>query len=93
VSFIFHDLNQPPPMRNQHFLQKRVVQFLFFIMLILPAFAQEKKDSTIPVTPAKSFVTIHKGTFGGKPISYKASASEMHLKNDKDEVHRHLKAK
>ena len=73
-------------MRNQHFLQKRVVQFLFFIVLTFPAFAQEKKDSTIPVTPAKSFVTIHKGTFGGKPISYKASASEMHLKNDKDEA-------
>ena len=72
-------------MHNQHLLQKRVLQFLFFIMLTLPVLAQEKKDSTIPISPAKSFVTTHKGTFGGKPISYKATASEMHLKNDKDE--------
>jgi len=73
-------------MLNQHFLQKRVLQFLFFIMLIFPVFAQEKKDSTIPISPIKSFVTTHKGTFGGKLISYKATASEMHLKNDKDEA-------
>jgi len=74
-------------MSNQHFLQKRIaiVQSLFFLVLTFPVFAQEKKDSTIPISPAKSFVTIHKGTFGGKSISYKASAGEMHLKNDKDE--------
>jgi len=78
-------------MRNQHFLQKRIakqfiLQFLFFIVLTFPLFAQEKKDSTLPVLPAKSFVTTHKGTFGGKPISYKATASEIRLKNDKDEA-------
>jgi hypothetical protein len=75
ISLIFYNLNQPPPlMRNQHFLQKRIaiLQFLIFIVLTFPVFAQEKKDSTIPVSPAKSFVTTHKGTFGGKPISYKA---------------------
>ncbi|HEX3168536.1 MAG TPA: hypothetical protein VHQ93_19845, partial [Chitinophagaceae bacterium] len=68
-------------------MQKRIaiVQSLFFLVLTFPVFAQEKKDSTIPISPAKSFVTIHKGTFGGKSISYKASAGEMHLKNDKDE--------
>jgi len=69
-------------MHNQNFLQKRIaiLQFLFFIALTFPGFAKEKKDSTIPISPAKSFVTIHKGAFGGKSISYKASASEVHLK-------------
>jgi carboxypeptidase C (cathepsin A) len=78
-------------MNNQYFLQKRtathcILQFLFFVLLTFPVLAQGKKDSTLTVSPAKSFVTIHQGTFGGKAISYKATAREMYLKNDTGEA-------
>ena len=47
--------------------------------------AQEKKETTKPVPEAKSFVTNHQITNGGKIIRYKAVASEMYLKNDSEE--------
>lgn len=63
--------------------------FLLTLLLMLFAYmvpAQEKRDSLAkPVTPPKSFVTSHQGVFGGKAIRYKATAGEMHLKNEKGE--------
>ncbi len=70
---------------NQATISHRILQSLFFILLAFPVLAQEKKDSTKAIPPAQSFVTSHKGVFGGKPIAYKATAREIHLKNDKGE--------
>lgn len=60
----------------------------FIASLVLLGFslpAQEKKDSTKAVPPAKSFVSSHQGTFGGKAMRFKATAQETYLKNDHDE--------
>jgi len=43
--------------------------------------AQEKKEDIKPIPEAKSFVTNHQGSFGGKTIKYMATAKETHLKN------------
>ena len=56
------------------------------LMLSMPLFAQEKKDSTKAVPVPKSFVSSHQGTFGGKVIKYKATAKETQLKNEHDEA-------
>ena len=56
------------------------------LLLSFSLLAQEKKDSTKAVPPAKSFISNHQGSFGGKTIRYKASAKETHLKNDHDEA-------
>lgn len=46
-------------------------------------FAQEKKKvEKKPIPEAKSFVTTHQGTFGGKTIRYRATASETYLKDN-----------
>ena len=47
--------------------------------------AQEKKETKNTVPEAKSFVTNHQITNGGKIIRYKAVASETYLKNDSEE--------
>jgi carboxypeptidase C (cathepsin A) len=44
--------------------------------------AQEKIETTKTVPEAKSFVTNHQITNGGKIVRYKAIASETYLKND-----------
>jgi carboxypeptidase C (cathepsin A) len=59
---------------------------LFSALLIsaiaMSAHGQEKKQvAEKPIPPAKSFVTMHQGTFGNKSITYKATASETYLKN------------
>jgi len=59
---------------------------LLSLILSLPLFAQEKKDSTKAVPAPKSFVSSHQGTFGGKVIKYKATAKETQLKNEHDEA-------
>jgi carboxypeptidase C (cathepsin A) len=63
----------------------RLLPSIFLLLLALPIQAQEKKDSTKAIPPAQSFVTKHQGSFGGKTITYKATASEIHLKNDQGE--------
>ena len=57
------------------------------ILLLLPLFflkAQEKKEDSLSVPEAKSFVTKHEIINGGKTIRYMATASETYLKNEKD---------
>jgi carboxypeptidase C (cathepsin A) len=61
-------------MKNILFLL--VISFFSFTTL-----AQEKKEVVKPIPIAKSFITTHKGFFGGKSISYKATAKETYLKN------------
>lgn len=56
------------------------------IILCLPliSFAQQeekKKEESKPIPEPKEFITSHQGTFGGKPIKYKAIAGEIYLKN------------
>ncbi|MGB5663809.1 MAG: peptidase S10, partial [Eudoraea sp.] len=46
--------------------------------------AQEKKEDSLSVPEAKSFVTKHEIINGGKTIRYMATASETYLKNEKD---------
>jgi len=55
------------------------------IFLTIPALSQEKNDSIKTVHLPQSFVTSHTGVFGGKIIAFKATAREVHLKNDKGE--------
>ncbi len=48
--------------------------------------AQEKKEDTKSIPEAKSFVTNHQASFGGKSIKYKATAKETYLKNTDGEA-------
>jgi len=57
-----------------------------FLLCSISISAQEKKETTNPVPEAKSFVTNHQITNGGKIIRYKAVASETYLKNESDEL-------
>ena len=64
-------------------LKKRLV-----ILILLPLYfmhSQEKKEISLSVPEAKSFVTKHEIINGGKTISYMATASETYLNNEKDE--------
>lgn len=75
----------PQPFKYQNTTTRRLFHILIFVLLSYSAQAQEKKDSTKAIPPAQSFVTAHQGTFGGKSISFKATAKEIYLKNDKGE--------
>ncbi|MBP6448420.1 MAG: peptidase S10 [Saprospiraceae bacterium] len=55
------------------------------LLLTIPMSSQEKSDSIKVVQAPKSFITNHTGVFGSKTIMYKATAKEIHLKNDKGE--------
>lgn len=55
------------------------------LLFLVSVSAQEKKETTKPILEAKSFVTNHQITNGGKIIRYKAVASETYLKNDSEE--------
>jgi len=55
------------------------------LLFLISVSAQEKKETTKPIPEAKSFVTNHQITNGGKIIRYKAVASETYLKNDSEE--------
>lgn len=46
---------------------------------------QDKKEAPKPVPPPKEFITSHQGTFGGKPIKYKAIAGETYLRDKEGE--------
>jgi carboxypeptidase C (cathepsin A) len=63
----------------------RFLQCAFLISLTISGSSQEKKDSNKVIAPPQSFVSTHTGVFGGKTIVYKATAKEIHLKNDKGE--------
>lgn len=63
----------------------RFLQCAFLISLAISGSSQEKKDSNKVTAPPQSFVSTHTGVFGGKTIVYKATAKEVHLKNDKGE--------
>ena len=56
-----------------------------FVLFSITASSQEKKDTVNTVPEARSFVTNHQITNGGKLIRYKAVASETYLKNDSEE--------
>jgi carboxypeptidase C (cathepsin A) len=58
---------------------------LLFIFVAIPFFGQEKETVAKPIQPAKSFVSHHQTTNGGKQIKYTANASETYLKNASDE--------
>lgn len=64
---------------------KKTTLLLFFLFLANLVFGQEKKDSTKAILPSQSFVSNHAGFFGVKIIAYKATAKEIHLKNNKGE--------
>ena len=71
-----------------HFSLKFNNIFLLIAVLLLmtiPMSSQEKSDSIKVVQAPKSFITNHTGVFGSKTIMYKATAKEIHLKNDKGE--------
>ena len=54
---------------------------LFLTSLSLAQNQSEEKKLAKPVPDARAFVTNHQGTFGGKPIRYKATAKETYLKD------------
>ena len=59
---------------------KRITISLIIVLMLTLSFngqAQEKK----PIYMPKKFVTQHEGVFGGKKMSYTATASETFLKN------------
>ncbi len=67
--------------------QSKPIFLLLTVLLLMtiPMSSQEIKDSVKVVQAPKSFITNHTGVFGGKTIIYKATAKELHLKNDKGE--------
>ena len=67
--------------------QSKPIFLLLTVLLLMtiPMSSQEIKDSVKVVQAPKSFITNHTGVFGGKTIMYKATAKELHLKNDKGE--------
>ena len=57
------------------------------ILLLMPLFmlqAQEKKEDSLFIPEAKSFISKHEIINGGKTIRYIATASETYLKNEKN---------
>ena len=61
---------------------KKTNVIVLFLLLALALSAQDKKEETKPIPEAKSFVTKHEITSGGKIIKYDAIASETYLKNN-----------
>jgi len=62
---------------------KKILLLTICLTVTIATIAQEKKkEATKPVPKAQSFVTTHQGTFGGKTIRYKATASETYLKDN-----------
>ncbi len=57
-----------------------LIAFLF-VFTVFPVNGQEKDKTTNPLEPAKSFVSSHQTTNGGKQIKYTANASETYLKD------------
>jgi len=65
---------------------KKLIFITFCTVFCVVTTAQEKKEYLKPIPEAKSFVTTHQGSFGGKTIKYLATAKETHLKNDAGEA-------
>ena len=57
----------------------------FLLLFVVSIAAQETGEPARPVPEAKSFVTSHQITSGGKTIKYNAVASETYLKNESGE--------
>lgn len=55
---------------------------MLIFLLSLDLFAQEKKEIIKPIPEAKSFVTNHEITNGGKLIKFSSIASETYLRNE-----------
>jgi carboxypeptidase C (cathepsin A) len=55
----------------------------FLIVLLMPAAALAETTPRTAIPEPQSFVTQHRGTFGGERIDYTAEAFETHLKDDK----------
>jgi carboxypeptidase C (cathepsin A) len=67
-------------------LRSLTILVIFTLKSHLISFGQEEiKVESKPIPVAKSFTSVHQGTFGGKLIKYKAAASETYLMNNKGE--------
>ena len=64
-------------------MKKIVLVLVIVCHLSMAAQTKEEKSNPKPIPVPKSFVTNHKGVFGGKTISYKATAKETFLKSEK----------
>jgi len=58
---------------------------LLLVSTLIASAQEEKQEESKPIPIAKSFVTNHQGTFGGKLMKYKATAEEIYLNNSKGE--------
>lgn len=63
-------------------LRKLLLPLLLFPLILI---AQDKKEKTLPIGPAKKFASSHSITLQGKAISYEVIASETYLHNEKEE--------
>jgi carboxypeptidase C (cathepsin A) len=66
-----------------------VLTTIFISLTGFCAIAEEqeiKAKNELPVPELQVFSTEHSGTFAGKKLSYLAEVSNIHIKNDKDEV-------
>jgi len=75
-----------------HFITKMIkgIKKSILVIIVLQSFLitaqkKEKEKEIKPIPEAKSFITTHQISNGGKLIKYKASATEMYLKNNDDE--------
>jgi len=67
-------------------LNKLLKKSIFFTLFVtIPVLAQKDKEVIKPIPVPQSFITHHKGNFGGKTIQYKVTAKETYLKNKKGE--------
>ncbi|PIB31292.1 peptidase S10 [Maribacter sp. 4U21] len=64
---------------------KNCTLILYLLLFTTIVFSQQtKKEEPIkPIPKAASFITNHQGVFGGKSITYKATAKETYLTNEK----------
>lgn len=63
---------------------KKLLLALFIASHISLMAQKDKEDPKVePIPKPQSFVTTHKGVFGGKTLTYKATAKETYLKNEK----------
>ena len=68
-------------------MKKHLSLFLSFLLLMsIQSFSQEKKKETvIPIGPAKKFESKHSININGQTINYQVLANETYLHNEKEE--------
>lgn len=66
---------------------KKTILFLLLAVISANHINAEEKSTDKPIPELQRFDSNHNGVFNGKKLSYTATVSNLHLKNDKGEVY------